>query len=264
VSTNCYRCGTHMNCEACHPSDPSVLDAEITRLRAEVERLTRLGMAETSDRLDAQRRAEEAEEIIDRAREFVDERGLSRGLGGHYGLREVIEQQVSRALSAEARVAELEGALRKLLPYTEACEGLLNCSPAGQVLAARALLTPPAPADHLTDTGKMVAEPAVCPEASSDDPPGVCLCDGPGCQADPPAESAHTCQLHRATGGRSDCGLSPCEDARVHADRGPPRPVKVTPAAPAKCGNRDCLDGYVPSQPDGEPEPCPDCKGGAK
>lgn len=29
--------------------------------------------------------------------------------------------------------------------------------------------------------------------------------------------------------------------------------------APAPCATPDCVDGYVPSQPDGEPEPCPSC-----
>jgi len=32
-------------------------------------------------------------------------------------------------------------------------------------------------------------------------------------------------------------------------------PVSGSP----KCTNPNCIDGYFPSQPDGEPEPCPDC-----
>lgn len=34
------------------------------------------------------------------------------------------------------------------------------------------------------------------------------------------------------------------------------------PAKPEPCRNPDCADGYVPSQPDGEPKPCPACRPG--
>lgn len=49
--------------------------------------------------------------------------------------------------------------------------------------------------------------------------------------------SPHTCQLHRATSGASDCGLSPCEEATVHRDRGEARSatvrrVQATPVCP--------------------------------
>jgi len=37
-------------------------------------------------------------------------------------------------------LAEARGLLGSLVAYTEACEGLLNASPAGQVAAARAFL----------------------------------------------------------------------------------------------------------------------------
>ncbi len=38
----------------------------------------------------------------------------------------------------------------------------------------------------------------------------------------------------------------------------------VMGSAPERCPEPDCLDGHVPSQPDGEPEPCPRCaKGGS-
>jgi hypothetical protein len=43
-------------------------------------------------------------------------------------------------LPAEARIKELEEGLRELTSYTMACEGLLNCSEAGQVKQARELL----------------------------------------------------------------------------------------------------------------------------
>lgn len=47
----------------------------------------------------------------------------------------------------------------------------------------------------------------------------------------------HTCQIHRATSGASDCGLEPCEEAKVHTDRGASRPatvrrVQATPVCP--------------------------------
>jgi hypothetical protein len=41
-----------------------------------------------------------------------------------------------------AEVERLRVALGSLVSYTEACEGLLNASPSGQVQQARALLSP--------------------------------------------------------------------------------------------------------------------------
>ena len=45
----------------------------------------------------------------------------------------------------------------------------------------------------------------------------------------------HTCQIHRATSGASDCGLSPCEEATVHRDRGAARPAENATPEAAKC-----------------------------
>lgn len=58
----------------------------------------------------------------------------------------------------------------------------------------------------------------------------------------------HTCQIHRATSGASDCGLSPCEEAKVHTDRGASRPatvrrVRPAPSQEARCGSRTKLRG---------------------
>lgn len=39
-------------------------------------------------------------------------------------------------------------------------------------------------------------------------------------------------------------------------------PVRGNNPEPAPCADPNCLDGYVPSQPDGEPEPCPSCRPG--
>ena len=110
---------------------------------------------------------------------------------------------------------------------------------------------------------------------------------------------SHTCQIHRASAGASDCGLSPCEEAQVHRDRGaarpkmrcaicglvehvgrcassPPPSPEATPfeadtmtheeAKCATCGGR----GTVCAVPDGyhhgcanpaHAKPCPDCHG---
>lgn len=45
----------------------------------------------------------------------------------------------------------------------------------------------------------------------------------------------HTCQIHRATSGASDCGLEPCEEATVHRDRGESRPAETATPEAAKC-----------------------------
>lgn len=70
-----------------------------------------------------------------------------------YTLQEEIRAQLEEAqveLAAERERAEkLEKALRSLLSYTEACEGLLNASPAGQVIAAREALRLAAPDPQL-------------------------------------------------------------------------------------------------------------------
>ena len=78
---------------------------------------------------------------------------------------------------------------------------------------------------------------------------------------------SHTCQIHRATSGASDCGLEPCEEATVHRDRGEARPAENATPEAAKCAT---CDGQVLGSPDeqGEPfvptdRPCPDCGGGA-
>lgn len=47
--------------------------------------------------------------------------------------------------------------------------------------------------------------------------------------------SPHTCQIHRATSGASDCGLSPCEEAQVHRDRGAARPTETATAHGPYC-----------------------------
>lgn len=97
---------------------------------------------------------------------------------------------------------------------------------------------------------------------------------------------SHTCQMHRATSGASDCGLEPCEEATVHRDRGEARSAEnATPEAVkcATCGGGEwVLD--PPHAPDCDtPVPagirhshrlvwckcgargheCPDCGGGA-
>lgn len=64
---------------------------------------------------------------------------------------------------------------------------------------------------------------------------------------------SHTCQIHRATSGASDCGLSPCEEAKVHRDRGASRPATVrrvqpTPSPEATETWRDAI-GCAPSPP---------------
>lgn len=63
----------------------------------------------------------------------------------------------------------------------------------------------------------------------------------------------HTCQIHRATSGASDCGLSPCEEATVHRDRGAARPATVRRVRPAPSQEatetwRDAI-GCAPSPP---------------
>ena len=57
----------------------------------------------------------------------------------------------------------------------------------------------------------------------------------------------HTCQIHRATSGASDCGLSPCEEAKVHTDRGASRPATVRRAVPAVVEKHG---PYCPKNPD--------------
>ena len=74
----------------------------IREMDAEIARLTR-------ERDELHRQLGEAEEIIDLAREFTDANGLARGLGGHYGLREVIRYQMVRAETAEKERDEARG-----------------------------------------------------------------------------------------------------------------------------------------------------------
>ena len=86
----------------------------------------------------------------------------------------------------------------------------------------------------------------------------------------PAQEPAHTCEIHRATSGASDCGLEPCEEAKVHRDLGPPRKVRVRKAEPAKCAT--CKGARIiylhewgcerSCRREECEHPCPACKGG--
>ena len=62
--------------------------------------------------------------------------------GNPYDLHNLSENvvRVSFARDLERENARLREALTALVSYTEACEGMLNASPAGQVLATRAAL----------------------------------------------------------------------------------------------------------------------------
>lgn len=87
----------------------------------------------------------------------------------------------------------------------------------------------------------------------------------------------HTCEIHRASAGASDCGLSSCEEAKAHTDRGASRPAEAaTPEAAkcATCGGEGGVsrieavghDEYGDLVGEAVSEPCPDCHGcgGAK
>lgn len=63
---------------------------------------------------------------------------------------------------------------------------------------------------------------------------------------------SHTCQIHRASAGASDCGLEPCEEATVHRDRGASRPKMRC----AICGLVEHV-GRCASSPPPSPEATP-------
>jgi hypothetical protein len=70
------------------------------------------------------------------------------------------------------------------------------------------------------------------------------------------AECGHAWFSHRATGCRvvlSACGYGCCREVCG---------CQLEDAAPETkpCADPNCLDGYVPAPPDGEPEPCVRCQ----
>jgi len=133
VTGTCVDCGEEVS--AIFPGEPSKWCArcgEVSRLRAEVE----------AQRRDLKNRCEELEsasKLVERlTRDAIE-------------AQRQVQNLCDERCAAEARVAELEGWGRAALD----CCVCPRC--------ADSIFTPPAPADHLTGVGKMVAEEFECP-----------------------------------------------------------------------------------------------------
>jgi len=75
------------------------------------------------------------------------------------------------------------------------------------------------------------------------------------------AGTPHFCEIHRATSGEHDCGLSPCAEATIHKDLGPPRRVTVA-ASDVKRRLRRAVEDNVAARRDHEPASPPELVGG--
>ena len=150
----------------------------------------------------------------------------------HYGLKDPspMEELLARAETAEARCARLEAALRPLASIAALLDGnpWPTPDPRWQIIA-----------EASRTAARLLSPP-------------------------PP----HTCQIHRATSGASDCGLEPCEEAKVHRDRGASRPAKTATHEEEKvcdtCHGEPATDcGCAPEYCSLKNHACPDCGGGA-
>lgn len=120
--------------------------------------------------------------------------------------------------------------------------------------------------------GRLGCDPCVPEDARKCYRCGVAVRIAAAIVAERGAGEPHFCDIHRATSGASDCGLSPCEEATIHKDLGPPRRAKVRRVNPlpapapacARCGGSgwDRTLNYNGGGMVGEEfDPCPACGG---
>jgi len=248
--------GSHYGCRCIGPSPK-----EIARLRALVTSygddildarkiLAEVGIEEST----AETAAIRAREEIERLRAEVER--LTRERDGYKLESEVL---FKRSLRAEAGVAELEGAVTSYMAYECVRQTHpLACMHADACVcglkALRALLAPPAPADHLTGVGKMVAEEFECPRGHGPmtgfNPEfGTPACSS--CGAEP--AKCGTCAPPNGNG----MGTVLCyEDSGVPgapAMAGEPCPRCLGAGVTQHCSEDGCCEA-----------PCAFCKGGAK
>lgn len=82
-------------------------------------------------------------------------------------------------------------------------------------------------------------------------------------EAEREARAPHVCQDFRASGGKADCRLEPCEETMAHPRR-PSRPVAVRRAEAITCDVCDVAEPPDASEEQGQPftvtdRPCPAC-----
>ena len=179
-------------------TDVPRLVATIREREAEIERL-RGERDELRDSHESEKTALVHRAMYDQIKRERDEARAAWKLTVERPTKEELRSALARAETAEARCARLEAALRPLASIAALLDGnpWPTPDPRWQIIA-----------EASRTAARLLSPP-------------------------PP----HTCQIHRATSGASDCGLEPCEEAKVHRDRGAARPatvrrVQATPVCP--------------------------------